>query len=479
MMVFYYRKPHIPVRSTRMFQRLMGVAFFVALFDLITIYTVNNRDTVPNAVNLIAHIIYLMSLSGLIYLLFLYMRSYLEADMEFSKTVRLLQALPFFVSAVGIIVLPINYVHGKTTDYSLGPKAYVLYGSVILYLIMIAYYCICYWEKMDAEKRMAIIVAVPLYVITAAIQLVIPESLIVVVCVTLIMMGLILSNENIEKYMDDKTAMFNQYSFETVLEEYDFGKQKMIIGIICFCNIESNFDWNQNVEVLEDIHKEIKLHRLAGYRVSENGVVFIADSKDKAQMVLNKVKESIKGKYGDEKISVETEILSENSSASRHDCMQNITVFCTEIGRRFAYIDYLTNIYNRNALERDLSNLKNDEGYYIIADLNDLKIVNDTMGHSAGDELLKGFAAMLVETVRDNGRTYRQGGDEFAILYYENPQQLLYNLEEKCKKYNQSSNIPISYAIGYCELSDSDFINIADKMMYADKKRKKPGRSIR
>lgn len=472
MLVFYYHNPHIPIKSTRLFQLLTGVAFLVALFDLITIYTVNHRDLIPSGVNLVAHIIYLMSLLGFIYLLFLYMRSYLEADTKFNKTVKLLQALPFSMSAVGILILPITYEHGKTTDYSLGPKAYALYGSVVLYLFLIAYYCFRYWEKMDREKRLAIILAVPLYVITAVIQLAIPESLVVVVCVTLIMMGLIMSNENMEKYMDEKTETFNQYSFETVLADFDFEKQKMIIGIICFCKIESNFTWNQNVEVIKDIHKEIKLQHLASYRIGENGVVFIAGASEKAQMVLSKVKESIENKYGEE-ISVETKILSEKNSSSEHECMQNITAFCTEIGRRFAYIDYLTHIYNRNALERDLANLKNDEGYYLIADLNDLKIVNDTIGHSAGDELLQGFAALLVDTVGKNGRVYRQGGDEFAIMYYADVDTFLCNLEKECNRFNQSKNIPIRYGIGYCRLTDSDFINSADKMMYADKRKKK------
>lgn len=91
---FYYRKPHIPVRSTRIFQWLIVIALINASFDLITVYTVNHRDVVPEPLNLIAHIIYLMSILGFIYLLFLYMRSYLEAHMKFSKVVRVCQSLP-------------------------------------------------------------------------------------------------------------------------------------------------------------------------------------------------------------------------------------------------------------------------------------------------------------------------------------------------------------------------------------------------
>lgn len=473
MMVFYYRKPHIPIKSTRLFQWLTGVAFGVALFDLITIYTVNHRDIVPDALNLIVHVIYLLFLLGFIYLLFLYMRSYLESGQNFHKTVKLLQAVPFFLSAIGIMVLPITYVEGKTTDYSLGPKAYALYGSVVLYLLFIAYYCLRYWEQMDSEKRLAIILAVPLYFITAAIQLAVPESLVVVVCMTLIMMGLILSNENIEKYMDEKTSMFNQYSFETVLDEFDFEKQNMTIGILCFCELQSNSDWKQNIETLRDINREIKTQHRDGYRIGENGVVFITGSADKAKLLLDKVKENVESKYGKEEISIETKILSEKSSASKYDCMQSITAFCTEIGRRFAYIDYLTHIYNRNALERDLANRKDDTGCYLIADLNDLKIVNDTLGHSAGDELLQDFASLLVSVVGEHGNVYRQGGDEFAVLYYEDARQLLHNLEEACEIHNQSDHIPLRYAIGYCPMSDNNFMDQADQMMYEDKKQKK------
>lgn len=474
MTVFYYRKPHIPVKSSKIFQYLIVAALFNSSFDLITICTVNSLDVVPDFVNLIAHIIYLMSILAFIYLLFLYMRSYLETSLKFSRMIRGFHSLPVIVSTVGILILPITYVQGETTNYSLGPKAYALYGSLVIYLILILYYCLRYWKILDGEKRMAIVLAVPLFVITAVIQMMIPETLVVVVCSTLILLGLILSNENTEKYVDEKTMLFNQYSFEKVLEEFDFDRRKLTIAILCFCKTENNLDWKQDVLILNDIYKEIKQYRQYGYRVGENGVVFIGSAEEKIRMVLEWVKSNIEDKYDKETITIDTKILAGDATATKYSCMRNIIAFCTESGSRLAYIDYLTNIYNRNALERDLSKQQDNKYlYYFIADLNNLKVVNDTIGHSAGDKLLQGFACLLTDAVGEDGRAYRQGGDEFAILYSKDAQYFIRDLEERCIVYNQSSAVPISYAIGYCPLEDENFRDAADLMMYADKRRKK------
>ena len=143
MIGFYYRKPHIPVKSTKLFQGLIVVALLNSSFDLITLCTVNHLDVVPEFVNLIVHTIYLMSILGFIYLLFLYMKSYLETNLSFPKVLKVFHCLPFAVSTVGILTLPITYVHGKTTNYSLGPKAYALYGSLVIYLVLILYY----WQQ--------------------------------------------------------------------------------------------------------------------------------------------------------------------------------------------------------------------------------------------------------------------------------------------------------------------------------------------
>lgn len=474
MLWFYYRKPHIPIKSTRIFQLLTGAAFVNVLFDLITIYTVNHRDRVPGGVNLLAHIIYLLTILGYIFLLFLYLRSYLEAKLTFSKGIRVMQSLPFFLSAIGILVLPITYVHGKTTDYSLGPKAYALYGSIVVYLILILYYSLRYWESLNREKRMAIILAVPIFVSISLIQMFIPESLLVVCASTLILLGLILSNENAEKYVDEKTLLFNQYSFETVLEEFDFERQKLYIAVICFSKAEYSSDWKQDFLILKDIHREIKQCHQNAYRIGENGVVFIGNTKEKTETALEEVKQVIENKYGGANVNIATKFLWGEETDNKYMCMQNIIAFCTEIGQRFAYTDYLTHIYNRNAFERDLKKFtENSDGYYMIADLNNLKVVNDSIGHSAGDELLMSFAGLLNDAVGNDGRAYRQGGDEFAVLYRRDAQEFVRELEQKCKIYNLSRSVPISYAIGYCRLDEVDFVNVADSMMYANKRKMK------
>lgn len=480
MVGFYYRKPHIPVKSTKIFQWLIVVAIINSIFDLITICTVNHREVVPDLMNLIAHIVYLLTILGFVYLLFVYMRSYLETYLKFTKTIKILHSLPVAASTVGIFVLPITYVQGKTTDYSLGPKAYALYASLVIYIILILYYCLRYWKILDKDKRLAIFLAVPLYIVTALIQMLIPETLVSVVCSTLILLGLILSNENTEKYLDEESMLFNQYSFEKVLDEFDFDKQKPVTGVLCFCKTENNLDWKQDVLILNCIYRELRQYHLYGYRIGENGVAFIGSAPDKVEIMLGVIRNSIEENYDKDKIIIETKVLSEEGVADRYSCMRSIISFCTEVGSRIAYIDYLTNIYNRNALERDLNNQQeHGNTYYFIADLNNLKLVNDTIGHSAGDKMLQGFAHMLVESVGDDGRAYRQGGDEFAVLYDKDAQTLIQDLEKRCRIYNKSSVVPISYAIGYCRMEDEVFRDVADKMMYEDKRRKKQAASVR
>lgn len=90
--------------------------------------------------------------------------------------------------------------------------------------------------------------------------------------------------------------------------------------------------------------------------------------------------------------------------------------------KRLAYRDPMTALPNRTSmwdrLGLEMSHAKRDDTQlgFLFLDLNGFKQVNDTLGHQAGDDLLRGVAQRLRETLRDGDTVARIGGDEFVVL---------------------------------------------------------------
>ena len=88
--------------------------------------------------------------------------------------------------------------------------------------------------------------------------------------------------------------------------------------------------------------------------------------------------------------------------------------------RQQALHDVLTGLANRRLfrerLEDSLRDRDPEEIAVVFVDLDDFKVVNDTMGHATGDDLLRKVANRLQTCVRGSDVAARLGGDEFAVL---------------------------------------------------------------
>jgi len=82
--------------------------------------------------------------------------------------------------------------------------------------------------------------------------------------------------------------------------------------------------------------------------------------------------------------------------------------------------DSLTHLRNRYCLERNIAELigKKRDFAFGLLDLDDFKVINDSLGHDEGDKLLKNLASVLSSFSSDEMAPYRWGGDEFALVIF-------------------------------------------------------------
>ena len=147
-----------------------------------------------------------------------------------------------------------------------------------------------------------------------------------------------------------------------------------------------------------------------------------------------------------------------------------------------AFIDAYTGLPNKNACN-ELLNKKEiitDSTACIMFDLNNLKIVNDTRGHSAGDQLILNFAKLLRSVIPEKDFVGRYGGDEFiAVIYHTSEAEIREILEslyrEKDRLNSYENQLPIDYACGWALSSDDMactmqmLLDEADAYMYKNK----------
>lgn len=144
--------------------------------------------------------------------------------------------------------------------------------------------------------------------------------------------------------------------------------------------------------------------------------------------------------------------------------------------------DSLTEIYNRTHFEEQILKIGKQSGEtvgIIVCDVDGLKLINDTLGHFSGDELLKTTAKILSSCISPPDIVARIGGDEFAILV-SNPDtqkmnELSRTIEIAIEKYNATNHqLPLSLscgsAIGFGDINS--LFKEADNNMYREKMHK-------
>lgn len=218
-----------------------------------------------------------------------------------------------------------------------------------------------------------------------------------------------------------------------------------------------------------------------------------ADPKDRARMVQQlKEKDEVQGleaffrrKDGGTIFALMSARLIEINGES---CVLSITRDITERKRneeRLKYLslhDLLTGLYNRVYFEQEVLRLEAERSYpvgIIVCDMDGLKLVNDTLGHDSGDNLLVAAAGVIKKSFRESDMVARVGGDEFAVLLpdtdIDDVSRACNRIRDAIKEYNAlNPEIPLNISVGFAVSSDVskrlvDIFKEADNNMYREK----------
>ena len=148
----------------------------------------------------------------------------------------------------------------------------------------------------------------------------------------------------------------------------------------------------------------------------------------------------------------------------------------------FSMHDQMTGLYNRTYFEEEIRRLSKTRDYpitMIAADLNGLKLINDSMGHDYGDRLLRAAADVLSDSLRGSDVLARVGGDEFCAILLNTDEKIARKVLDRIRSCvrqfcENNHDLHLSLSLGSATAPDesisfTELFKRADDAMYNDK----------
>ena len=226
LIIDFLKNKKLPLRSTVVFGCFLFVGAFNLVADFVSYFTLLNYQVVPGWVNRIVHIAFIGSLELMTVCLFLYVFYLHGAQKRLVKWQVILAVTPFVLAAVTSVFASIEYIVDEHGAYSTGLMVYILYGSIVVYVLAT---CVLLFRKNNnvskesnadyARARITVAVGLGIWIVVALIQFITKYVLISSIGNSLMLLYIYLNFENPKRYADDETDTLNRQAFDIMVPE--------------------------------------------------------------------------------------------------------------------------------------------------------------------------------------------------------------------------------------------------------------------
>lgn len=179
------------------FDTLLILGVTEILFDGLTAYTVNHLEETGKVINGLLHMCFLLSLDVFIFVLFLYMIS-ITTGLPKKRSRRIFLYSPFLLNVLLVVLnMPsLQYYSGELSNYSMGVSAYTCFAMAAVYISLSIFIFFKRWRYIERHKRSSVFTYLLLLAGIAVYQMIHPQALITALCITMIILGAYINQEN-------------------------------------------------------------------------------------------------------------------------------------------------------------------------------------------------------------------------------------------------------------------------------------------
>ena len=194
--VFYFVSAREKTLSHKWYSALLLTSFLQLIFDVLSVLTVNNMDTVAPWLNRLVHQGFMALMLAIFFVVYKYIETVIQEEIgERYKKMRWVY-IPLVISFFGVLFLPIEYMETPKGNYSYGPGPVNIYISIAIYVILIVVMLFRYGRLLPRRKNWAILIVMLSEAVIATYQAFVPTALISCLGITLLNLCFYLMVEN-------------------------------------------------------------------------------------------------------------------------------------------------------------------------------------------------------------------------------------------------------------------------------------------